>query len=82
MLIHLETSPLSVENFLFFFSFFFFLLLGGFKVLAKRAFQKAAMRSIVKAKKEYNDPRHDCPRCSSNSREKRKRAEMKEDTKV
>ena len=36
----------------------------------------------VKAKKEYNDPRHDCPRCSSNSREKRKRAEMKEDTKV
>ena len=51
-------------------------------VLAKRAFQKAAMRSIVKAKKEYNDPRHDCPRCSSNSREKRKRAEMKEDTKV
>ena len=41
MLIHLETSPLSVENFLFFFSFFFFLLLGGFKVLAKRAFQKS-----------------------------------------
>ena len=84
MLIHLETSPLSVENFLFFsffpsFSFFFS---AGFMVLAKRAFQKAAMRSIVKAKKEYNDPRHDCPRCSSNSREKRKRAEMKEDTKV
>ena len=41
MLIHLETSPLSVENFLFFSSFFFFLLLGGFKVLAKRAFQKS-----------------------------------------
>ena len=75
-------TPLRGElSFLFFFSFFFFLL-GGFKVLAKRAFQKAAMRSIVKAKKEYNDPRHDCPRCSSNSREKRKRAEMKEDTKV
>ena len=82
MLIHLETSPLSVENFLFFFSFFFFLLLGGFKVLAKRAFQKSG-DAYVKAKKEYNDPpRHDCPRCSSNSREKRKRAEMKEDTKV
>ena len=39
-------------------------------------------RACIKAKKEYNDPRHDCPRCSSNGREKRKRVEMKEDTKV
>ena len=55
MLIHLETSPLSVENFLFFFSFFFFLLLGGFYGFGKTCIQKAAMRSIVKAKKEYNE---------------------------
>lgn len=77
-------TPLRGElSFLFFFSFFFFLLLGGFYGFGKTCIQKAAMRSIVKAKKEYNDPpRHDCPRCSSNSREKRKRAEMKEDTKV
>ena len=44
--------------------------------------KRARKKKRVKAKKEYNDPRHDCPRCSSNGREKRKRVEMKEDTKV
>ncbi len=49
-------TPLRGElSFLFFFSFFFFLLLGGFYGFGKTCIQKAAMRSIVKAKKEYNE---------------------------
>jgi len=68
----------------FFFSFLFFLFLF-FSKDRDFGFGKTCILkngACVKAKKEYNDPRHDCPRCSSNGREKRKRAEMKEDTKV
>ena len=65
-----------------FFLFFSFL---SFPFLFERLFWQnvhSKKRACIKAKKEYNDPRHDCPRCSSNGREKRKRVEMKEDTKV
>ena len=83
MLIHLNFTPFRGDTF---FSFLFFpsfsFLLGGFYGFDKTCILKNSRWRKKQRKKNMNDPRHDCPRCSSNGREKRKRAEMKEDTKV